>query len=545
MLQFLPRGKRVRPLGNDVGVSAPARFGRYRVERRIGSGAFATVWLAQDDVLDAPVAVKVLADNWSHRMDIRSRFEEEARILRRADSDRVVRVHDIGELEDGRPYFVMTYADRGSLAERIGDAPLPVADTLRYGADIARGLAVLHQVGVIHRDVNPANILLRTGRDGGERVLIADLGLAKAAVRGSGFTLTVGTPGYTAPEQARPGEHGLDKRADVYSIGAVLHHMLTGVVPEQDEVPLPPRQLRPEVPDAVDAVVRRALAPLPADRFPSAGALADALDRAALDAAAPWPPAHPRPHLPPDLLPRAVPHTPAEDPADEPAATAADPAVGGDAPDEVGERLAGDVERPLGPEDTLTIPWDPPRRRRGRTVAALIAVLVLLGGSGTAVALVLRDRSDIEVSTADGRVRIRVPAAWGERALRSAWDLTYAGPARTGSAVVASPDVTRWGAPGVPGAFAGIVEGVDPAAVLDHSAAAACPEAGTAYELKSTDGTLAGRISHRACPGSDVSYVEAYLQPSDRSFVAYVLVRQPAGTDTGDRIVAGFVVENG
>ena len=188
------------------GVSAPAAFGRYRVVRRIGSGAFATVWLAEDEVLEAPVAVKVLADNWAHRLDVRTRFEEEARILRRADSDRVVRVHDIGELPDGRPYFVMTYADRGTLAERLDDGPLPVGEALRYGADIARGLAVLHQVGVIHRDVNPGNVLLRSRPDGTERVLIADLGLAKAAAHGSGFTLTVGTPGYMAPEQARPGE---------------------------------------------------------------------------------------------------------------------------------------------------------------------------------------------------------------------------------------------------------------------------------------------------------------------------------------------------
>ena len=143
-------------------MSAPARFGRYRVVRRIGSGAFATVWLAEDEELEAPVAVKVLADNWSHRLDVRTRFEQEARILRRADSDRVVRVHDIGELPDGRPYFVMTYADRGTLAERVDDGPLPVGEALRYGADIARGLAVLHQVGVIHRDINPGNVLLRS-----------------------------------------------------------------------------------------------------------------------------------------------------------------------------------------------------------------------------------------------------------------------------------------------------------------------------------------------------------------------------------------------
>jgi len=242
-------------------MTAPDRFGRYRVVRRIGSGGFATVWLARDDVLDAPVAVKVLADNWAHRLDVRTRFEEEARILRRADSDRVVRVHDIGELPDGRPYFVMTFADRGTLAERLAGGPLPVAEALRYGADIARGLAVLHQVGVIHRDVNPGNVLLRSAPDGSERVLLADLGLAKAAAHGSGFTLAVGTPGYMAPEQSRPGSAPLDARADVYALGAVLHHLLTGVPPKQDEPPPPVRSLRPEVPPAVAPCRTRPAAP--------------------------------------------------------------------------------------------------------------------------------------------------------------------------------------------------------------------------------------------------------------------------------------------
>ena len=261
-------------------MTTPDRFGRYRVVRRIGSGGFATVWLARDEVLDAPVAVKVLADNWAHRLDVRTRFEDEARILRRADSDRVVRVHDIGELPDSRPYFVMTYADRGTLADRLADGPLPIDAALRYGADIARGLAVLHQVGVIHRDVNPGNVLLRSGQDDTERVLVADLGLAKAAAQGSRFTLAVGTSGYMAPEQARPGDAPLDARADVYALGAVLHHMLTGVPPKQDEPPPPVRSLRPEVPPAVEAVVARALAIRAEDRYPSAEALADALDAA-------------------------------------------------------------------------------------------------------------------------------------------------------------------------------------------------------------------------------------------------------------------------
>jgi serine/threonine protein kinase len=272
-------------------VSAPVRIGRYRVRRRIGSGSFAIVWLAQDEILDAPVAVKVLADNWAHHLDVRERFLEEARILRRTDSDRVVRVYDLGDLEDGRPYFVMTYADRGTLADRLAAGPLPIPLAVQYGADVARGLAALHAIGVIHRDVNPANVLICTGRDGiGERVLVADLGLAKAAAHGSGFTLTVGTPGYLAPEQLA-GE-GLDRRADVYSVGMVLHHLLTGAAPPKDGTQPPsPAQLRPEVPASVDAVVRQATAARAEDRFPSAGALADALDAASIGLPAPRRPA--------------------------------------------------------------------------------------------------------------------------------------------------------------------------------------------------------------------------------------------------------------
>src|ERR1700736_521690 len=99
----------------------PHYLGRYRAERIVGAGAFATVWLAHDETLGAPVAIKVLADNWAHDPEIRGRFLEEARILWRADSQRIVRIHNVDELPDGRPYFVMDYADRGTLAERMAE----------------------------------------------------------------------------------------------------------------------------------------------------------------------------------------------------------------------------------------------------------------------------------------------------------------------------------------------------------------------------------------------------------------------------------------
>ena len=110
-------------------MAIPARIGRYRIERRLGAGAFATVWLAADDALESHVAIKVLAENWAHHPDVRARFEQEAQILRRADSERLVRIHDFGELADGRPYQVMTYAAGGTL----GISPLHANGTKLIG----------------------------------------------------------------------------------------------------------------------------------------------------------------------------------------------------------------------------------------------------------------------------------------------------------------------------------------------------------------------------------------------------------------------------
>jgi eukaryotic-like serine/threonine-protein kinase len=258
-------------------MAMPARIGRYRIERRLGSGAFATVWLAADDTLESAVAIKVLAENWADHPDVRARFEQEAQILRRADSERLVRIHDFGELPDGRPYQVMTYAAGGTLAERIAAGPMSVRVALRTAAAIARAATDLHDAGVLHRDLKPSNVLYGTVR-GGERILVADLGLAKAIAYASGFTVVAGTPGYMAPEQLQPGG-GLDVRADVHAIGAMAYQMLTSRTPGDGAVA--PSKLRPGVDRQVDRVVLRALAARRDRRWPTAAALADALDEAA------------------------------------------------------------------------------------------------------------------------------------------------------------------------------------------------------------------------------------------------------------------------
>jgi eukaryotic-like serine/threonine-protein kinase len=256
------------------------RIGRYRLERRLGSGAFGTVWLARDEELDAPVAVKVLADNWAQRMDVRERFLSEARMLRRAGSDRLVQVHDIGELPDGRPFFVMEYADGGTLEDLLAAGPLPVARALRLTALAARGAAALHEAGIVHRDIKPSNVLLSGGPDGSVRVLLADLGLAKSLAQASGLTQAAGSDGYRPPEQAVAGA-GVDERADVYSLGAVGHRLLTGEVPGPPGRAVRPERLRPGLAPGVRRALRRALQPDRERRWPSAAEFAAELERLA------------------------------------------------------------------------------------------------------------------------------------------------------------------------------------------------------------------------------------------------------------------------
>ena len=188
------------------------QLGRYRAERRLGTGAFATVWLAHDDALEAQVAIKVLADNWAHDDDIRRRFMEEARILWRLDSDRIVRVHAVDTLEDGRPYFVMDYADLGSLADRMrsrvdAGEPYSVAEALAIAIEVAEGLTVAHSLDIVHRDLKPSNILYRTvaahtGEARTERMVLADFGIARSMEGTVATTIAAGTPHYMAPEQA-------------------------------------------------------------------------------------------------------------------------------------------------------------------------------------------------------------------------------------------------------------------------------------------------------------------------------------------------------
>jgi serine/threonine protein kinase len=307
----------------------PARLGRYAVRRRIGSGGFATVWLAYDEQLDSPVAIKVLAENWTEDAHVRQRFLEEGRYLRKVESPHVVTVYDAGSLDDDRPYLVMSYADQGTLADRLEGDGLTVTQACEVVRQIAEGLHALHQRGVLHRDIKPANVLFRTvdpEHDGTlVRAMVGDLGLGKALDVSSRLTMIAGTPSYVAPEQAQ-GEH-LDARADQFSLAALAFLLLSGRPPYAHSSlsvaanPPPPPPLatddRPFAPQ-VEAVVRRGLAPVREERYPDvlafAGALSDALGDAAVGALpARWLPVDPeltQPGNRPSLVP-----TPGELPA--------------------------------------------------------------------------------------------------------------------------------------------------------------------------------------------------------------------------------------
>lgn len=263
-------------------------IGRYRITGRIGSGSFATVYQGQDDTLDVPVAVKVLADNWATNDDVRARFLAEARLLRRISDERVVRVYDIGTTERGQPYFVMDLANGGSL-EQLRRRLAPPGLALRLTAEAARALEVLHRNQLVHRDVTPGNILL-TNTATGVRVMLADLGVAKSLLDEYRDTMTAGTPAYMALEQANSTQ--LDQRSDIYSLACVTYALLTGHPPfpvktlaellgRNHAIGPAPIAERLGAPQLLDQVMASALSPDPNRRPQTAAQFADVLDKLA------------------------------------------------------------------------------------------------------------------------------------------------------------------------------------------------------------------------------------------------------------------------
>src|SRR4051794_10538808 len=222
--------------------------GRYRLKAKLGSGGMSTVYLAADETLDRPVAVKVMHREMSEQPDQLERFRREARAVAKLSHPNVVAVIDAGE-DGGHPYIVFEYVEGENLKQRIKRlGPLEPQEALAYAIEIARGLSVAHKRNLVHRDVKPQNVLI----DAEGRAKVTDFGIARQLEQ-QGVTDTgrvLGTTDYVSPEQAMG--QGVDPRSDVYSLGVVLYEMLTGDVPfsADTQVGVAMKHVNEELPDA-------------------------------------------------------------------------------------------------------------------------------------------------------------------------------------------------------------------------------------------------------------------------------------------------------
>jgi eukaryotic-like serine/threonine-protein kinase len=271
--------------------------GRYAVERTLGTGGMAVVYLARDEELGRPVAIKVLDGRFTGDGEFRERFVREARMAAGLAHPNIVSIYDAGE-EDGRPFIVMECVEGTTLAEEVARRRrLPPHEVVDLALQACGGLAHAHDAGLVHRDVKPQNLLLR--EDG--VLKIADFGIARSAdaPQLTQVGTVLGTARYLSPEQAA-GEQ-VTAAADLYSLGAVLYELLTGQPPRNFESlaelgaghaqPIAPvHELAPEVSEPLEDVVMRSLAKNPAYRPRSAAALAHELA-----AASPEPPTQPLP----------------------------------------------------------------------------------------------------------------------------------------------------------------------------------------------------------------------------------------------------------
>ena len=269
-------------------VRLPAKFGDYELTQELGRGGMGVVYRAWQLSLGREVALKMILRGQFASQGDRERFEAEARAAAKLDHPGIVPVYEVGEIDD-RPYFSMKYVRGQTLAQRLVEGPLSSREAARVLAAVARAIHFAHMRGVLHRDLKPSNILL----DEHGEPHVTDFGLAKQLTEAVTVTKTgavLGTPAYMAPEQAAGIRGQLGPRSDVYSLGVILYHMLTGRPPFQaaspaemvmlvlEQDPVPPRMLNPKADRDLEMICLRCLQK-PSDlRYASAAALADDLE---------------------------------------------------------------------------------------------------------------------------------------------------------------------------------------------------------------------------------------------------------------------------
>ncbi|HEU4536155.1 MAG TPA: serine/threonine-protein kinase, partial [Polyangiaceae bacterium] len=261
---------------------------RYQVVRLLGEGGMGEVFLAYDVRLRRQVALKFLLPG---RGGLTQRFLTEARAQARIDHERVCKVYEVGEAE-GRPYIAMQYVDGRPLNKLVRE--LGVEQKALVMRDAAEGAHAAHRAGLIHRDIKPSNILVEVAEGGALKTYVMDFGVVHDWAGEGAGTVTgavLGTPLYMSPEQARGEVARLDRRTDVYALGATLYHLLTGRPPVSGNTPLevlsrlvdveppPPRSIDPDLPADLEAIALKCLEKDRSARYDSARALADDLDR--------------------------------------------------------------------------------------------------------------------------------------------------------------------------------------------------------------------------------------------------------------------------
>jgi serine/threonine-protein kinase len=270
--------------------------GKYRLRRRVGEGAMASVWSAVHETLGRPVAVKLIHDRGMNSELATARFMQEARIAAAVQHRFVVDIFDFGKTEQGEPYMVMELLQGEALADRISRGPpMPVRSFVRILAQCLSGLEAVHRAGIVHRDLKPENIFIIHDAEGGFPKLL-DFGISRVEESFGGQRVNrltkegtlLGTPWFMSPEQVR-GNRDVDHRTDIYSIGVIAYEALSGRLPFDAEAmgellisiatdePTPLSEIRPDLPVELCDVIGRALAKNPADRFPTARAMRAAL----------------------------------------------------------------------------------------------------------------------------------------------------------------------------------------------------------------------------------------------------------------------------
>ncbi|MEW5868643.1 MAG: serine/threonine-protein kinase [Chloroflexota bacterium] len=263
--------------------------GPYRLIEQLGQGGMATVFKAYHAALDRYVAIKALHPAFTQEANFLTRFQREAQVVARLEHPNIVPIYDYAEHE-GRPYLVMKFIEGETLKARLSQGDLAHDEMMKIVESVGAALEYAHQQGVLHRDVKPSNVLL--AKDG--RIYLADFGLARMAQAGESTIssdVMLGTPQYISPEQAK-GARNLDGGTDIYSFGVLLYELLVGRVPYSADTPysiihdhiyapLPlPRNIKPEIPEAVERVLLKALAKEREDRFPDVVSMIEAWKRA-------------------------------------------------------------------------------------------------------------------------------------------------------------------------------------------------------------------------------------------------------------------------